>query len=40
MVALITKQQNNEDMVIKGDQPKESKIYQSEGGMQPNSMAN
>ena len=40
MVALITKQQNNEDMVIKDDQQKKSEIYQSEGGMKSNSMAN
>ena len=40
MVALITMQQNTEDMVIKDDLQKESEIYQSEGGMQSNSMTN
>ena len=40
MVALILKHQNSEDMGIKDDQQMESKIYQSEGGMQSNSMAN
>ena len=40
MVAMILKQQNPEDMVIQDDQQIESEIYQSEGAMQSNSMAN
>ena len=40
MIALITKQQNIGDMVIKNDQQKESEICQSKGGMHSNSMAN
>ena len=40
MVALIPKQQNTEEMVIKDDQQMKSEIYPSEGGMQSISVVN